>query len=229
METQVRLMTSLQRNEHITSYTQNERITSHTQVVGSPDSILVRQALAGDEHAFESLVYRYHNALLGYVGSYLKDREQASDVVQFVFLQLFVTLPTLVTKPVKAWLYTVARNRSLDELRKRRFGRLTIHFSELEQESTGEKLSLLESIIDPYPLPEEIVERLLDIRGPLQRALFTLLPTTRSIVMLHSVGQLSFSEIARQLKMQECTVKTRYYRSLSKLRAALIEDHEFLG
>jgi RNA polymerase sigma-70 factor, ECF subfamily len=205
-----------------------QQIKSQTPA-GSPDSVLVRQALTGDERAFESLVERYHSPLFGYIYSYLKDREQASDVVQFVFLQLFVTLPTLVMNtPVKAWLYTVARNRSLDELRKRRYGRHTVHFSELEQESIGEKLSLLESIIDPHPLPEEMVERL-DISGPLQRAMFTLLPANRSIVMLHSVGQLSFSEIALILKMPEYTVKTRYYRSLLKLRAILIQDHEFLA
>ncbi len=204
------------------------QITSQTPA-GSPDIVLVRQALTGDERAFESLVERYHSPLFGYIYSYLKDREQASDVVQFVFLQLFVTLPTLVMNtPVKAWLFKVARNRSLDELRKRRYGRHTVHFSELEQESIGEKLSLLESIIDPHPLPEEMVERL-DISGPLQRAMFTLLPANRSIVMLHSVGQLSFSEIALILKMPEYTVKTRYYRSLLKLRATLKHDQEFLA
>jgi len=210
------------------SLQRQERITSKTPA-GSPDSVLVRQALTGDEHAFESLVERYHSPLFGYIYSYLKDREQASDVVQFVFLQLFVTLPTLVMNtPVKAWLYTVARNRSLDELRKRRSSRRTVHFSELEQEYSGEKLSLLESIIDPHPLPEEIVERL-DISGPLRRAMFTLPPANRLIVMLHSVGQLSFSEIARKLMMPEFTVKTRYYRSLPKLRATLKHDQEFLA
>lgn len=205
-----------------------ERLTSQTPA-GSPDSVLVRQALTGDERAFASLVERYHSPLFGYIYSYLKDREQASDVVQFVFLQLFVTLPTLVMNtPVKAWLYTVARNRSLDELRKRRYGRLTVHFSELEQEYSGEKLSLLESIIDPHPLPEEIAERL-DIHGPLHRALSTLSPANRLIVMLYSIGQLSFSEIARKLKMPEYSVKTRYYRSLPKLRATLKHDQEFLA
>jgi len=211
-------MRSLQRQERITSKTPE----------GFPDSVLVRQALTGDERAFETLVERYHSPLFGYIYSYLKDREQASDVVQFVFLQLFVTLPTLVTNiPVKAWLYTVARNRSLDELRKRRGGRRPIHFSELEQAAFGEELSLLESIIDPHPLPDEIVERL-DIRGPLHQALSTLSPTNRSIVMLHSVGQLSFSEVARLLNMSEYTVKIRYYRSLPKLRAMLKHDQEFL-
>jgi RNA polymerase sigma factor (sigma-70 family) len=212
-------MTSLQRKECITSQTP----------AGFPDSVLVRQALTGDERAFESLVERYHNPLLSYIYSYLQDREQASDVVQFVFLQLFVTLPTLMLNtPVKAWLYTVARNRSLDELRKRRSSRLTVHFSELEQEYSGEMLSLLENIIDPHPLPEEIVERL-DIRGPLQRALSTLSSTNRLIVMLHSVGQLSFSEIARKLMLPEFSVKTRYYRALPKLRASLKHDQEFLA
>ncbi len=208
-------MTSLsQRDEAIAS-----------QMPGSyPDSILICQALTGDERAFESLVDRYHTALLRYIGRYLKEKEQASDVVQFVFLQLFVMLPNLATNiPIRSWLYTVARNRSLDELRKRRGEKRTIHFSMLEQEETEEKLSLIESIIDPHPLPEEIVERQ-DRNGPLQQALFTLLPTTRSIVMLHTVGHMSFSEIAHLLELSEYTVRSRYYRSLPKLRAVLIKE-----
>jgi RNA polymerase sigma factor (sigma-70 family) len=196
---------------------------------GSPDSVLVRQALTGDERAFESLVDRYQSLLFGYIYSYLKEREQTFDVVQFVFLQLFVALPTLTTeRPIKAWLYTIARNRSLDELRKRRYSKLTIHFSELEQRYVEEKLSQLEGIIDPQPLPEERVERL-EISGPLQQALVTLPLANRLIVLLHGVEQLSFAEIAQKLKMPQFTVKTRYYRSLLKLRATLKQDQESLA
>ncbi len=58
------------------SLQRQERITSQTPA-GSPDSVLVRQALTGDERAFESLVELYHRPLFGYIYSYLKDREQA--------------------------------------------------------------------------------------------------------------------------------------------------------
>ena len=196
---------------------------------GSPDRVLVQHACTGDERAFESLVDRYYSPVFRYIYSYLKNSEQASDVVQLVFLQLFVTLPTLLAeRPVNAWLYTVARNCSLNELRKGRYERLTLHFSELEQEYSGEKLSLPESLIDPHPLPEEGVEWL-DLHGPLQRALFTLPPANRLIVMWRSVEQLSFSEIACQLKLPKATVKARYYRSLLKLRVTLKQYQEFFA
>jgi DNA-directed RNA polymerase specialized sigma24 family protein len=57
--------------------------------------------------------------------------------------------------------------------------------------------------------------------------MFILPPTNRSIVMLHSIEQVKFSEIARQLKISESSVKTRYYRSLLRLRASLKHDQKF--
>jgi len=57
----------------------------------------------------------------------LNDYDQASDIAQQTFLQLYISLPNLRTnEPLKAWLFQVARNRCLDELRRKR----AIHFSE---------------------------------------------------------------------------------------------------
>ena len=101
---------------------------------GIPDSVLVERARAGDEQAFEDLVGRYHGPLLRYIRGFLNDDEQAYDVLQFVFLQLYSSLATLLSDvSPKAWLFQVARNRCLDELRMRRRRRV-VYFSELEFE-----------------------------------------------------------------------------------------------
>jgi RNA polymerase sigma factor (sigma-70 family) len=184
-----------------------------------PDGILVGQAQAGDQRAFELLVSRYHCPLVSYIRVLLKDDDLAYDVLQHVYLQLYVSLPILLTHvSLKAWLFQVARNRCLDELRRRR-RRAEVPFSTFERK-VGEELSPVEAILDPEPLPEEVAERN-EQRRSLQQAMSSLPPPFRSIVHLRCFKQLSFSEVGRMLKMPEATVKASFYRSLPRLRRAL--------
>src|SRR5271157_5925893 len=100
-----------------------------TQSLEMSDGMLALQSLAGNERAFEGLFNRYSPALFKFIFNMLHDYDQASDILQQVFLQLYMSLPTLDThKPLKSWLFQVARNRCLDELRRKRF----IRFSELD-------------------------------------------------------------------------------------------------
>ncbi len=191
-----------------------------------PDSLLVGQALAGDQYAFEFLVNRYRHPLVSYIQGFLKDGEQAYDVLQHVYLQLYVSLASLSTDTsLKAWLFQVARNRCLDELRKRR-RRAEVPFFTLEREDGEEGLSPLEAIPDHEPLPEEITESI-ELHGSLHAAIVSLPPKWRSIVHLHCFRQLTFAEIGRRLNMPENTVKTYFHRSLPRLRRALANHVQF--
>ncbi len=189
-----------------------------------PDGVLVGQALAGDQCAFELLVNRYHQPLVSYIRGFLKDNDLSYDVLQHVYLQLYLSLPTLLTNvPLKAWLF--ARNRCLDELRKRR-RRAEVPFSTLEREDGEEGLSPLEAIPDPEPLPEEMTESI-ELHVSLHAAIVSLPQKIRSIVHLRCFRQLTFAEIGRTLKMPETTVKTTFYRSLPLLRRALASNVQF--
>ncbi len=193
-----------------------------------PDGVLVEQTLAGDQCAFENLIHRYQRPLLIFIRGFLKDGDQVYDVLQHVFFKLYVSLPILLTNvSLKAWLFQVARNRCVDELRRRR-RQAEIPFSTFEWKYREEELSPLESIPDPEPLPEEVAERI-DLQCSLQRAIFSLPPKLRSIVYLHSFRRLSFAEIGRILKMPEPTVKTYFYRSLLRLRTALASSVHFVA
>ena len=187
---------------------------------GVPDGVLIEQALAGNQRAFEILVSRYRRLLVSYIHGFIKDSEQVYDVLQHVFLKLYVSLPILLTNvSLKGWLFQVARNHCLDELR-RRYRWTEIPFSTLEWKYRGEELSPIETITDPEPLPEEVAERI-ELHCLLQQAIFSLPPTFRSIVRLHCFKQLSFLEIGHMLNMPEPTVKTYFFRSLSRLRKEL--------
>jgi RNA polymerase sigma-70 factor, ECF subfamily len=204
------------------SYAQ-PRHYSGLQGQGVPDGILVGQAQAGDQDAFELLVSRYHRPLVSYIRVFLKDDEQVYDVLQQVYLQLYVSLPILLTNvSLKGWLFQVARNRCLDELRRRR-RRAETPFSTLTWESREEELSPIEAIPDPDPLPEEVAERT-DLYCSLHEAIASLPPKFRPIVHLRCFRQLTFAEIGGMLNMPKNTVKTYFYRSLPRLRRALVSS-----
>ena len=91
----------------------------------------------------------------------------------------------------------------------------------MEQERNKEELSPLEVIPDPQPQPEEFAEQL-DMQCSLQKAMLALSPELRSIVLLHCSRELTFAEIGHILEMPASTVKTYFYRSLPRLRTALM-------
>jgi RNA polymerase sigma-70 factor (ECF subfamily) len=188
-----------------------------------PDGALVGQAQAGDQRAFEVLVQRYSRPLARFIGSILKDDDQLAYVLQHVFLQLYLSLPTLLTTvPLNSWLFRVAYNRCLDELRRRR-SRAEISFSSLAWDAGEEEYSPTEAMPDPGPLPEDIAEQC-ELSWLLQAALVSLPPERRLIVHLYFFKQLTFAEIGRLLNMPETTLKAYFYCSLLRLRRAIAEE-----
>ncbi|GCE04654.1 hypothetical protein KDAU_19830 [Dictyobacter aurantiacus] len=181
------------------------------------DGMLVTRTIAGDQQSFEVLVQRYNTPLFNFICHLLGDYDLACDVSQQVFLQLYISMPTLRTgEPLKAWLFQVARNRCLDELRRKR----SIHFSELEASHDDDDLSPLDIMPDNQPLPDEMAERS-DLQQALRNAIDALPPKFRSVVLLRYASQLSFSEIGKTLSMPEATAKTYFQRARPLLRASM--------
>jgi len=193
---------------------------------GVPDGTLVKLALAGDQSAFDTLVNRYRSVLASYIRRFFKDSEMIFDVLQHVFIQLYRSLPILATNvSLHAWLFQVAHNRCLDELRRMR-RHVVIPFSMFEWEDEEEELPIVAALPDPAPLPEEVVE-MKDRYGSLHEAIASLPPKFRAIVLLHCFRQLSFPEVGRVLHMPASTVKRYFYRALPLLRGLLTADARF--
>ncbi len=198
--------------------------TKHFQYSELTDRALITQTLAGNDRAFEALVQRYRLPLYNFIGRCLKDYELARDVLQFVFMQLYVALPKLeqslhstrTQTPLKSWLFQVAWNRCMDELRRKR----SIPFSELDLTDEEEETTVVNSIPDTHPLPEEIVERH-ELQRTLTHAIQKLPPSLRPVVFLRYTQQLSFVEIGRILHMPENTAKTYFQRARPILRSQL--------
>jgi RNA polymerase sigma factor (sigma-70 family) len=201
------------------------QVTTKVRTTEITDGVLAQQTLTGDQYAFENLVKRYSTPLFNFIYRFLGDYDQACDVLQHVFIQLHTSLPTLRTdKPLKAWLFQVARNRCLDELRRKH----AVNFSELEAVNDDDEMSVLAAIPDSSPLPEELAERN-DLQQQLQKAIATLPVKFRSVVILRYANQLSFSEIGQALNMPEATAKTYFQRAKPLLRNALSQQMELFA
>ncbi len=182
-----------------------------------PDGLLAQHYLSGDQQAFEVLVDRYSGPLFNFIRRFLGDYDAACDILQQVMLQLYLSLPKLRTgEPLKAWLYRVARNHCLDELRRKR----AIHLSELEKGTDEDEQSAVDTIQDVSPLPEEVVEQR-DVQDILLKAIRALPSKFRAVVLLRYASQLSYAEIGRVLHMPEATAKTYFQRAKPLLKVGL--------
>ena len=182
-----------------------------------PDGELIQQALAGSQQAFETLVNRYNASLFRFIYSFVRDYDRASDIYQQVLIQLYVSLPNMnLERPIRPWLFQVARHRCIDDLRR---GHM-IHFSELEDEYEEDYFQDHYAIPDPTPPPEELVEQS-EVRDYLCEAIRALPLHYRTIVALRYASRLTFVEIGETLGIPETTARTYFQRAKPLMRASL--------
>ncbi|GCE28592.1 RNA polymerase sigma factor [Dictyobacter alpinus] len=201
----------------------------HPQKQNCTDHMLIQQAYNGEMSAFGLLVDRYRDLLHAYVCKHL-GRDDAEDVLQFVWLQCFRSLPKLASSPsvgwngadisLKSWLFRVAANRCVDEIRRKK--RQPAHlFSELECFIDDEEPFTFTPLHDYATLlPEEWVERH-DVQQSIHDALQELPVKYRAIIWLRYSQDLKFPEIGRRLQIPTSTAKTYHYRACAKLRSLL--------
>lgn len=181
------------------------------------DGILVKLILAGEARAFEPLVRRYEKSLFNFICHFLGNYDLACDISQDVFVKLYLSLPTLRTDlPLKPWLFQVARNCCLDELRRKH----PIAFSQLEVVEEEDDVSPIAILPDPSPLPEEIAEHH-ELQQVLRQAIDELPLKFRQVVLLRYIVRCSFVEIGTILNMPQATAKTYFQRARPLLRKAL--------
>lgn len=178
------------------------------------DQELVAACLDGIEGAFDVLVRRHASAVFRFVCRLVGDAAEAEDLTQEVFLRVWRNLKRFdAAKSFKAWLFRIARNAAYDALRKRK----NIRLDPLD----GEDGSFADAVADESPLPDEAVWTT-EIQEGLNRAIESLAPKAKSVVILHGIEGLTFQEVADVVDEPLNTVKSRYLRALKTLRESLM-------
>jgi RNA polymerase sigma-70 factor (ECF subfamily) len=188
----------------------NRRLARIEHVTESVVEAPVAIAAEGESgESFEALYRRTFPRVYGYVASLLADRTAAEDVTAQAFERAYRKRWSFRASrgSADAWIFGIARNAALDELRRRK--RSAAMHAEAE---------------DPFaPTPEEYAELTLR-RETVRAALATLDARERDVVFLKFSGGLSHSEIAKVLRISESNAGTRVHRALEKLRKAC-HDH----
>jgi RNA polymerase sigma factor (sigma-70 family) len=169
------------------------------------DERLIVMIRRGQHGAFEALFSRYHARLLAFCRHMLGSKEDAEDVLQEVFTAAFnAILADEREINVRPWLYRIARNRSLNHLRKASaigVDSMDVHFAD-GGISTGEKVLRRESfrqlIADVQQLPE----------------------TQRTALLLREIDALSYDQIAEAMETTIPSVKSLLVRARISLAEA---------
>lgn len=170
------------------------------------DKTLIEAFQQGDEFAFISLYNRYKGAVYAFCAKMLLNQEQAQDVLQETFLRVYEKRDLLLkTDSFKSWLFTIARNQSINQLR-----RLKGH-------------ERLESRHEDHPsmqpgggTPVHDLEKSEQVEL-VNRFLAELRPDYREVLILREYQNLTYEEIAAITRSTLGAVKSRLFKARREL------------
>lgn len=181
---------------------------------------LITRAQAGDPAAFSSLVRSHQNRIFGFITYLCGSADEATDLTQDVFIKAWQALPDWRPEAkFSTWLTQIARNTTIDALRRRN----TVVFASLDEEDENRQL------VETSAGPQDSLINSQDYQQ-LLLALDTINPNYREILLLRELEGLSYSEIATILEVSEGTVKSRLARArvaaLTAFKRQTGESHE---
>jgi RNA polymerase sigma factor (sigma-70 family) len=169
---------------------------------GTSDEALVARVRAGDDTAFEEIYDRHHRGLLAFCRHMLGSREEAEDAVQHSFLSAYRNLRAGDHEiRLKAWLYTIARNRCLSMLRARR--------EQVEFDESRVAEPALEGLATEVQRRDDLREMLADLER--------LPDEQRAALVLFELGDHSQEDIATVLGVRREKVKALVFQARESL------------
>jgi RNA polymerase sigma-70 factor, ECF subfamily len=180
--------------------------TPSTPLLSQMDEDRLVAAVKQDPEAFVALYNRYLTPIYRYLFSRVGDHQEAEDLTSKVFLTALECFEQFhPNSSFAAWLFTIARNKSIDYFRRRR-----------------PEAELLD---DGSAAPAEEDPAALAVRSADWQAIFLVIsrfpPDDREVLYLRFAGDLTYNEIARLLGRSESAVKKQVYRLLERIEKKL--------
>jgi len=183
------------------------------------DAQVVRQVLRGRQEAFSLLVERYQKPIFNFIYRFYGNYELAQELTQETFLRCYQFLKSYdPERKFSTWLYTVAKNLCIDELKKQRAAREVPLEDVLPAIDARDVEGAVERNAQVQCIRREEDFKLLE-------ALQELPPAARTVLLLHYFQGLSYQEIGETLGLPVSTVKIRIFRA----KKILLEKWHELG
>ena len=164
----------------------------------------------GNEEAYQSVYYHYYESLCNYAMSFIRNREKAEDIVQEVFLKLWIKRASLKTGgSLKPYLYKMTYNEFVNTFRKD---------NRYQEELDIFKVVALSSVI------QESEEAWQYSLKRMKDAIDNLPPRCKEIFLMHKRDGLKQKEIAESLCISVKTVENQVAKALKSLREKLVAE-----
>lgn len=181
------------------------------------DLEFVRRCLAGDSSAYSGLVERYQRPVFGLVVRMLRNPAVAEEITQEAFIRAYTKLSTFDQKrKFSSWLFRIAHNATIDELRKNRPATVP-----LETDADEDRVDLLQVLADRDTADPERRAAGSALRDELEDVLRGLRPEYAEVMVLRFVEELAYDEIAEIMDLPLGTVKTYIHRARRKVAAEI--------
>ena len=155
----------------------------------------------GDKVAYKAFVDKFYEPFFSFSFQYLKNREEAEELVQDLFVDIWLKRKTLEIKNIEAYCLTVIRNRSLNELAKRKGAKVTL----------SEKLKI----------DTQAYQDASELQKLIQEAIDQLPPKAKEVFLLCREEGLTYQAVADKMGIGKETVKSHMKTALQKLRVFL--------
>jgi len=183
-----------------------------------PDAALMLRVKRGDRAAFAELVGKYQQPLFNFICRTLRDEAESEDVAQNVFLQVYKSRQRYQhTAKFSTWLFTIARNLCLNEIRRRsRHPAESIEENQTENEDQPQR----QYVDKKTDLP---VDNVLhgELAGKIEQAIAELPETQRTAILLCRQDELSYEQIADILGCSLSATKSLIHRGRETLKEKL--------
>ncbi|MFC6099149.1 RNA polymerase sigma factor [Olivibacter domesticus] len=173
----------------------------------NPDeSILIKKLAIGNEKAFYSLYSKYFKQIYSFVLDYVKSPDLAQDLCQEIFIKIWNDRTNMLeVRCFKAYLFTIARNHTLNNLRK-----------------VANSRAVIEEVFSHYPVNEKTTEddlQMKEYQRYLQETLNSLTPTARRVFKLCREEQKTYDEVAKEMGVSRNAIKKHMVQTMKTLKA----------
>jgi RNA polymerase sigma-70 factor (ECF subfamily) len=186
---------------------------------GDAEAAFVARLQARDETAFNELMELYQRRVFALVYRMLGRREDAEEVTQETFVQVFKAIDSFRGEAkLSTWLFRIAVNRCKNKMKSNR-RRVSAGHKDIDDIADHSTFGAAEGVsVGTVERPDELLEgRRLELI--VKAAIMRLEPEFRQLVILRDVEDLTYDEIAEVTGLAKGTVKSRIHRGRAQLRA----------
>ena len=174
------------------------------------DNILMELVQSGDKQSFDELVTKHRVKAIAFANSFVHNLQTSEDIVQECFIKIYLYRDSYKpTHTFKTFLFTLIRNKAIDDIRKKK-----------PTELTGQEMSSSKTLEELY-IDKEQRQIVFEILGGLQK-------DYKTALYLYAVENMSYSEIAKTMNKTIPQIKILIYRARKKLKTNYerVDDNE---